>query len=180
MVLTAAHCVLNPVSGLPFRTEDVTFVAGWRLGQKIAHSKAATIAVHPDYVLAERIKIDRVGTDLALIRLADPIPKEKAPYFPIAPAPGPDDPLTLISYRRDRPHALTRQRGCDIVAMKEAVIELGCSVTFGASGSPIFHGEGADARIVAVLSAMGTDASRPAAFAVAVDAAIAEVLAILE
>jgi protease YdgD len=161
LVLTAAHCVINPQSGVAYRLGDVHFVAGWRRGQKVAHSKAASIAVHPDYVLALQGRVERVGIDLALIRLADPIPQAKAPFFALGPAPGPEMPLTLISYRQDRPHALTRQTGCEFVSIHDVVLELSCNVTFGASGSPLFMASGDEMRVVAVVAAMGTDARKP-------------------
>ena len=180
LVLTAAHCVMSPHTGRPFLPTDVHFVAGWRMGQKVAHSRAAAIVVHPNYVLADNVPTEKVASDVALVRLADPIARDEAPFFDVAPVPTPETPLILISYRRDRPHALTRQQGCDLVATHGSVMQLGCSVTFGASGSPIFMGEGPEARIVAVLAAMGTDKRKPTAFAVAVDAVLAELLAVLE
>lgn len=180
LVLTAAHCVMSAHTGRPYLPSDVHFVAGWRMGQKVAHSRAAAIAVHPDYVLADNAPTTELASDIALVRLAEPIPRAKVPYFGVAPMPATETPLTLISYRRDRPHALTRQQGCDLVATHGRVMQLGCSVTFGASGSPIFEGEGEEARIVAVLAAKGTDARRPAAFAVAVDTVLADLLAALE
>ena len=180
LVLTAAHCVMNPLTGLPFGPAAVHFVAGWRLGQKVAASGAAAIAVHPGYRLNQHPDTDQIAKDLALIRLADPIPRDKAPPFEIASAPAKGTPLTLISYRQDRPHALTRQQGCDIVDFEGPVMALGCDVTFGASGSPLFEGEGDDARIVAVVSAKGGDRARPVALAVLVDAALPEVLSALK
>ena len=180
LVLTAAHCVTNPRTGKVYRSGAVHFVAGWRRGQKVGASLAAAITIHPDYALAEQLDTERIGADLALIRLADPIPRAKAPFFGIAPAPRPDTPLTLISYRQDRPHALTRQKGCEIIWMRDAVMALGCNVTFGASGSPVFMSNGDEMRLVAVVVAMGKDPAHPVAYAVVVDAAIAGVLAALE
>lgn len=180
LVLTAAHCVMNPRTGTAYQPGAVHFVAGWRRGQKVGHSKAAAITVHPDYRMAEQLDAERIGTDLALIRLADPIPRAKAPFFGIAPAPQPGAPLTLISYRQDRPHALTRQRGCAIIGIRDAVMALSCNVTFGASGSPVFMSSGDEMRLVAVITAMGSDPAHPVAYAVLVDAAIAAVLAALE
>ena len=141
LALTAAHCVMNPRTGTAYQPGAVHFVAGWRRGQKVGASKAAAIAVHPDYVLSEYMKPELIGTDLALIRLADPIPRAKAPFFGLAPAPEPGTPLTLISYRQDRPHALTRQQGCEIIGIRNAVIELRCNVTFGGVGIAGVHAE---------------------------------------
>ncbi|MHA1530251.1 MAG: trypsin-like serine peptidase, partial [Alphaproteobacteria bacterium] len=138
LVLTAAHCVINPRTGAAYQSGVVHFVAGRRRGQKVGHSKAAAITIHPDYRMAEQMDAGQIGADLALIRLADPIPRAKAPFFGMAPAPRPGTPLTLISYRQDRPYALTRQKGCKIIGIRDAVMALDCNVTFGASGSPVF------------------------------------------
>ena len=178
LVLTAAHCVMNPRTGTAYQPAAVHFVAGWRRGQKVGFSKAAAVTVHPDYRLAEQPESEQIAADLALIRLADPIRRDKAPFFGMAPAPEPGTPLTLISYRQDRPHALTRQKGCEIIGIRDAVMALGCNVTFGASGSPIFMSSGDEMRLVAVISAMGGDARNPVAYAVLVDAAVPAVLAV--
>jgi protease YdgD len=180
LVLTAAHCVMNPRTGKAYKPGEVTFVAGWRRGNKVGHSKAAVIAVHPDYVLTEFIAAEKIATDLALVRLTDPIPTEKAPFFGIAPAPDTGAALTMISYRQDRPHALTRQEGCEIIETREGVVAMSCNVTFGASGSPVFTVIEDEMRLFAVVSAMGRDARNPTAYAVVIDAAIAEVLSVLE
>ncbi len=180
LVLTAAHCVMNPRTGKTYQPSAVHFVAGWRRGQKVGQSKAAAITIHPDYALSEQLSTERIAADLALIRLVDPIPRATAPFFGLAPAPRPGTPLILISYRQDRPHALTRQKGCDIIGIRDAVISLGCNVTFGASGSPVFVSSGDEMRLVAVIVAMGGDPAYPAAYAVLVDAAIPAVLAAQE
>jgi len=180
LVLTAAHCVMNPRTGKIYHPNAVHFVAGWRLGQKVGASRAAAITVHPDYASAGEEAHRQIAADLALIRLADPIPRAKAPFFGMAPAPRPGTPLTLISYRRDRPHALTGQKGCEIIGIRDAVMVLGCNVTFGASGSPVFMSIGDEMRLVAVVSKMANDAGRPIAFTVLVDAAIPALLAVPE
>jgi protease YdgD len=180
LVLTAAHCVVSDLTGLAQPPGNVHFVAGWRLGMAVAHSKAARIAVHPRYDGARGGVEASIPFDLALIRLETPIPRGKAPFFAIAPAPAADSGLTLVSYRRDREHALTRQDGCAIARIEGAVLTLGCEVTFGASGSPLFQEVGGETRVVAVLSAMSQQGGRTVASAVLVEATIAEVLAVLD
>jgi hypothetical protein len=171
---------MDPLTGKSYRPSAVHFVAGWRLGQKVAARIARAVAVHPDYWLSEHPEPEQIAADLALIRLDGPIPREQAPPFEIAPAPADGTPLTLISYRSDRPHALTRQQGCDVVDVEGPVLALGCDVTFGASGSPLFVDEGGRSRIVAVVSAKGGDARQPLAFSVLVDAVLPKVLGALE
>lgn len=177
LVLTAAHCVSDRLTGEALPPGMVHFVAGWRLGQKVGDSEAEAIALHPAYRagLDSEMDMSRIGADIALVRLATPIPRDKAPFFDVGQPPGSQLPLTLFSYRRDRPHALTRQRGCGVIGIRGAVMALGCDVTFGASGSPVFADADGEARLVGVISAMGRGKGDPVAFAVLVGAAIDEV-----
>lgn len=180
LVLTAAHCVVSELTGMAQAPGNVHFVAGWRLGVKVAHSRAAKIAVHPRYAGGKTSVGENIPFDLALIRLETPIPRAKAPFFTVAAAPAADAALTIVSYRRDREHALTRQDGCTISHIEGAVLTLGCEVTFGASGSAVFHETDGEARVVAVLSAMSEQRGRIVASAVLVEAAIGEVMALLD
>lgn len=177
LVLTAAHCVVSDRTGETYAPGNVHFVAGYRQGTSIAFRKAKDIIVHPEYRSGTTVDLERIGADIALIRLASPIPSSEAPSFRVAPAPLGRGALTLVSYRRDRAHALTRQLGCDVRGARDAVLALGCDVTFGASGSPLFAEIGGESRLVAVISAMSGTRARPIAWAVRVDAAIGGVLA---
>ncbi len=176
LVLTAAHCVISDKTGKPYKSGNIHFVAGWRQGQRVAHSKAKSVIVHTDYNIAHGAELEQIASDLALIRLETPIPNEKAPYFLVAPSPGKGTPLTLISYRRDRANALTRQKGCEILGEKGAVMALGCDVTFGASGSPLFIEIDGEERLVGVISAMSSSNGRAVAWAVRVDTALGNIL----
>jgi V8-like Glu-specific endopeptidase len=57
------------------------------------------------------------------------------------------------------------------------VLALGCDVTFGASGSPLFAEIAGERRLIAVVSAMSRKDGMPLAWAVRVDAAMPDVLA---
>jgi len=178
LVLTAAHCVVSDLTGMPQPPGNVHFVAGLRRSAMVAHSKAAKIAVHPRYEGGKRSVADNIPFDLALIRLATPIPRAKAPFFATAAAH--KAAVTLVSYRQDRQYALTRQDGCIISKIEGAVLTLGCEVTFGASGSPLFQKVDGAFRLVAVLSAMRSQGGRIVASAVSVEATLPEVLAELD
>ena len=168
LVLTAAHCLTHPKTGRPFPTGNVHFVAGWHKGESTGHSKAEALAIHPGWSGQKATRLEDLETDLALIRLADPLGSKSAVPFQIDRPPLPGDPLTLISYRRDRAHALTRQGDCPYRSIIGQMLVLDCPVTYGASGSPIFFEEDGAQRVVAVLSAMG-DNGAPQAYAVRAD-----------
>ncbi|MEM1276902.1 MAG: trypsin-like serine protease [Pseudomonadota bacterium] len=176
LVLTAAHCVVSERTGKTHALSNIHFVAGWRQGQRVAHSLAKEVIVHSDYDPRRQSDLDLISADLAVIKLETPIPEETAPYFLVAPSPGKDSALTLISYRRDRAHGLTRQRGCKILGEKGSVMALGCDVTYGASGSPVFTEVSGETRLIGVISAMSRPDGRAVAWAVRVDKALLEVL----
>jgi V8-like Glu-specific endopeptidase len=171
LVLTAAHCLTHARTGEVFAAGNVHFVAGWHKGKGTGHSKAVAVAVHPGWTGQSPRSTADLETDIALIRLATPIPASGAAPFQTGRPPLPGDPLTLVSYRRDRPHALTLQGDCPYRAIVGQVLEMQCSVTFGASGAPLFAHESGVQRVVAVLTAMG-DRGTKRAFAVRVDQVI--------
>lgn len=176
IVLTAAHCVIDRRSGRSFAPGLVHFVAGWRQGQMAAHSKASAIAVHPDYAAASGG--GRLAHDLALIRLEDAIDPGTVPPFAVgADRSGPT--LTLIGYRRDRAHALTRQDGCQVLEDRGTVMLLACQAIEGVSGSPLFAGPEAQPQIVGVISAMGRIDGREVVLAVEAGEALDKLYAAL-
>lgn len=178
LVLTAAHCLTHPRTGRAFPAGNVHFVAGWHKGESTGHSKATALAIHPGWTGAKARRLEDLETDLALIRLATPLGDAAALPFGIDRPPLPGDPLTLISYRRDRAHALTRQGDCPYRSIVGQMLILDCPVTYGASGSPIFFEEAGVQRVVAVLSAMG-DNGAPQAYAVRADKMIEKLMGLL-
>ena len=153
LVLTAAHCVVNPRTGKPYPLSEVHFVAGWHTGTKTGHRKAKAMAIHPGYLVNKRKSIADLGADIALIRLSSPMKSAEASPFAVVPPPLPGEPLTLVNYRRDRPHALTYQTDCPYNTITGAVLIINCPVVQGASGSPVFRAGVEDPRIVAVIVA---------------------------
>ncbi len=175
VVLTAAHCLTHKVTGNTLRLSDLHFVTGWHKGSYSGHSKVAAVALHPEWAGKRTGRRQDLEADIALIRLAHPIDASAAQPFQISRPPLPGDPLTLVSYRRDRAHALTLQSDCPYRAIVGQVLELQCNVTFGASGAPLFVHENGESKLVAVLSAMG-GRDEPQAFAVRVDQVVERLL----
>lgn len=166
IVLTAAHCLFDGQRGTPFAPGNVHFVAGWRQGQMTAHRKARAIAAHPGY-LDPPDGTDRLEHDLALIRLESAI--DTVPPFRTTDDRA-ETALTLIGYRRDRAHALTRQDGCSVLEERNGTMLLACEAIEGVSGSPLFTGEGQEAEIAGVVSAMGRIQGRDVVLAAGTDA----------
>jgi protease YdgD len=157
VVLTAAHCVVNQRTGIPQRLASVYFVAGWRRGEMTGHSVAAAVSVHPFYGPGDSSDGRVLMSDLALIRLREPLGPEAAEPFAVASPPLPGSPITVVSYRRDRPHALTYQDDCTFDQHQGPLMVLGCPVATGASGAPVLARIDGEMRVVATLVAMTSD-----------------------
>ena len=176
IVLTAAHCLVNLRTGKPHPTGTIHFVAGWHKGGKVGHSKAKAIAVHPEFVVRSNGLPRSFAHDIGLVRLARPIPDVAKP-FPVVPFAR-HEAYTLIGYRRDRAHALSRQDDCSYIYSVRGILQIGCLSTKGASGAPIFIMTKDGPGIVAVVSA-GTR-NPPKVYAAQAERALKDLLALLK
>ncbi|MEM7061280.1 MAG: trypsin-like peptidase domain-containing protein, partial [Pseudomonadota bacterium] len=175
IVLTAAHCVVNLRTGKQYLTKDINFVAGWFKGGYSAHSKAKAVVLHPGWSTAKPKGIEDLGRDLAVIRLADPVPEKAASSFRTGNAGELGEEVLLLSYRRDRPHALTRQEKCRYLTKQETVVTLACRIVGGTSGAPVFEVTKDGPRIVAVISAKA-QVGMARAFAARVEAVVDQLI----
>jgi hypothetical protein len=154
VVITAAHCLYHPRTRERVPLDEMRFVAGLRLGEAAAVGRPVRAVTRPDFAFDGMADAEGVRADLALLALDAPLPPE---ILPFAPAPIADDgpPPAIVSYARDRPHAPSREAPCPPVSVFTGIAALDCAVVDGASGAPLLQGEGADARLVGVVSAMG-------------------------
>ncbi|PVA09639.1 serine protease [Pelagivirga sediminicola] len=159
LVLTAAHCVYDK-SHAPIAAEAMTFRAGLRDGEFISQSGVAQVVAHPGYAPGATLTGEMVRHDVALLKLADPIPSAVAGPFALAGAGRAGARVSVVSYGRGRDAALSWQRDCGIIAMNRGVMQFDCDVTFGSSGAPVFmRAAGGNARIVSLISSGGQDAA---------------------
>ena len=114
----------------------------------------ARTVVDPGFAFEARATYAGVGADLALALLDRPVPDSVA-AFATADFAAEAGPLAIVSYAQDRPHAPSIESPCGIVEETGPVVALDCAVTYGASGSPLFQGEGEAMRLVGVVAAIG-------------------------
>jgi len=169
LVLTAAHCLYNPRTKAQVPVSEMRFVAGLRPGGYVGVSRVAAAAVSPDYRYDGDATVTRISADIALLALDTPIASKT--FSPAALRFG-ESAMTLVSYARDRAYAPSIEDGCAVMRHMGPVAALSCDVTFGASGAPVFSMMGGEARVVAVVSAMVSDAGEKFALAVEVDRAL--------
>lgn len=153
LVLTAAHCLYDKETGEVMRAEDIQFYAGWRNGRAVAYRSVRRAVAHPDYVYSAADKLDRVGSDLALLELNQPIRLPSLIPFETDISPVTGDEVGVVSYAQDRAEVPSIQEVCEVLAERADALILSCNVDFGSSGAPVFAITDGVARVVSVISA---------------------------
>lgn len=181
LVLTAAHCLVDPESGLPTDPGQIAFRAGWRLGRADAYRSARSAVAHPAWRRDPAADPAlRVAHDLALLRLDRPIRQSGiAPLALARPAPG-RAAVSVLSYAEDRAEAPSIQDRCEQIRSTDRMLVLSCDVTFGSSGAPVLAAGSGGPAIVGVVSGMAESGGRPVSLAAPLGPQLAEVMAALE
>ncbi|WP_126975003.1 trypsin-like serine peptidase [Frigidibacter oleivorans] len=161
LVLTAAHCLFDKTTGQAFAASEIRFLAGWRGGRAAAYRDVRRALPHPGYVNRGGGDIGRVGQDLALLELTQPIRLPSIAPFETDLLPRPGDAVGVVSYALDRSEAPSLQDMCHVLDEQDQILVLSCSVDFGASGAPIFTFAGGRPRIVSVVSAKAEVEGQP-------------------
>jgi protease YdgD len=177
LVLTAAHCLFDKETGARAPLEDFQFLVGLRNGRAAAYRHVTVAAIHPDYIFAGLGKLDRVGLDVALLRLDQPVRLPSIQPFDTAPRPHRKDVVGVVSYAQDRAEAPSLQQTCVVLDEAPAISVLSCAVEFGASGAPVFDISGVRPVIVSVISAKAELDDEPVALAVEVDVILPALMA---
>lgn len=179
LVLTAAHCLFDKTNGERFLAGEMEFLAGWRQGRADAYRKVRRAVAHPDYTYQNGTDLARVGYDLALLELEQPIRLPSIQPFATDMQPSRGDRVGVVSYALDRAEAPSLQEFCEVLDRQGEVLVLGCQVDFGASGAPIFTIRDGVARIVSVVSAKAEVEGRPVALGTALAGPLTELRAVM-
>lgn len=180
VVLTAAHCLYDAGSGARISDADIIFYAGYRNGRAAAERRVKNSVVHPDYAYDTTLNAKRVSSDLALIRLAQPIRQSNVTPFGTDSLSRRGAEVAAVSYGRNRAEAPSLQQGCHLLDTQEGVQILSCDVNFGSSGAPVFAQDRDGFSIVSVVSAMAEVDGGKVALAAPVDTALPELKALFD
>lgn len=153
LVLTAAHCLFDKTTGARIETRDIQFLAGLRNGRAEAYRSAALAVVHPDYIYAGANNLDRIGYDLALVELDQPIRQPSITPYATNASPDIGQEVGVVSYAQERAEAPSLQQVCHVIDRNDKLVVLSCDVDFGSSGAPIFQIANGVPTIVSVVSA---------------------------
>lgn len=177
VVLTAAHCVFDKKTGDRIPPEDIEFQAGLRFGRAEAYRGIRRIVVHPEYDFERGDRLDRVGSDLALLELDRPVRLGHVRPFRTQSRIHAGQPVQVVSYAFDRADAPSREESCRVLTRDSDILVLSCSVDFGASGAPVFAAFDGEMRIVSVISAKAEWEDRPVALAAALEGELDQLVA---
>lgn len=169
LVLTAAHCLYDRMTGRMIDAADIEFRAGWRNGRAVAYRGARRALAHPSYLYQGPERFDRVAYDLALVQLDQPIRLPQVHPFPLDTGPAAGDTVGVVSYARDRAEAPALQSMCNVLKRENAVVLMNCEADFGSSGAPIFAMRGGEPHIVSVVSAKAELRGAPVSLGTLVD-----------
>jgi protease YdgD len=167
MVLTAAHCVVDPWKKVAVPARDIHFVAGVRGSANKGHSGAKCVRLPqgvaqglPEGAALTRPKvhvdIHTLTTDIAVIVLSEKLAVPPAAIVTgIAAVPG----LRLVhaSYPADRRFNLTAHHNCQLLRPDQqgGLWLSDCDTHPASSGGPVFTQSGGALKLAAVMVATG-------------------------
>ena len=176
VVITAAHCLYYKHDGTPIPLDQIEFQAGLRHGRAEAYRGVRRAVLHPDYSFVGHNQLDRVGNDLALVELDQPIRKPGIKPYRTQLTVDVGQTVQVVSYAKDREDAPSLEPACSVLTRDADVMVLSCEVDFGASGAPIFIEQNGERRIVSVVSAKAEWQQRPVALAAVMEGELSRLI----
>lgn len=155
VIVSAAHCLSTPE-----RPEGVFFRPG-----DGPHGELYPVDLvfrHPLYDPASDKVEWRLRFDIAVGRLARPVPGARALPFAQGAEAKVGESLFIISWRvggPDRP----RQRACPVIEGIDGLVTLGCEVRGGESGAPVLRQTPSGPQLVAVINSRRHILNQPVA-----------------
>lgn len=169
-VLTAAHCLMNPLTGAWLEAGDMVFAAGYRRGEAADLARGRAILHSPQTIDPRHPSLEKVAEDWAVLYLEHPMDIRPIPVRVLPPeaAGAKAAHLMRAGYGQDRPHLLSLHDGCAVLDRIAGgrVLLTDCDATHGDSGSPLLQKQGDLVWIVGVTSSIVTRGPRQGSYAV--------------
>ncbi|MCY4180346.1 MAG: trypsin-like serine protease [Litoreibacter sp.] len=176
LVLTAAHCLYDLETGRRVDDSEIEFLAGWRNGRASAYRGVRQSVAHFSYAFRTREDQDRIGADLALLELDQPIRHPSIKPLDAAPRAARGQELAVVSYAHDRANAPSLQKACHVLAKEDDLYVTSCDVDFGSSGAPVLVVENGQPAVMSVVSAKAEWNTQKVSLAEGVERRIDEML----
>ena len=167
LVVTAAHCVMNPWSGRPYPLHDIHFIAGVRGAANKGHGTARCLHfpkdyrfVAPDKILptmpAQKVPLRSFATDVVAIVLDSKLAVDPAPVAE-ALAPRPDLTLVHVAYAADHRFMPWAHFGCRLLQSDPdtSLWFNDCDTHPGSSGGPLFVSTDGSRKLAAIMVGAG-------------------------
>ena len=141
VVISAAHCVMDPWSRKPFHLDQIHFLAGVRGSSWLGHSTARCLNFPPEYkYLGPFQDVPRRAffRDVVLIVLKDALNDIAPLELDRAEVQSSDVSLVHAAYPADRRYVLTGHFGCHLVAHDQDLWFTDCDAHPASSGGPVF------------------------------------------
>jgi V8-like Glu-specific endopeptidase len=139
VALTAAHCARGAVSG----PRAMQLQIGPYPGPPAFRATVRAVAFHADFAPGA-ITADSAHADLALLRLARPVPAEIATPIPVARAPDAEadqpDLVAIYGFVNGADDVLRGHPGCALLTVGPGLLGSDCRVVSGISGAPVLSG----------------------------------------
>ncbi len=163
IVLTAAHCVIDPVKKEPFPSKDIHFVAGVNRDKSAGHSVARCVKfpdgfqyTGPERILpdlpVQTVTIEAFKRDLAIVVLAKPLPKAGTIAISGDGASRPGTALIHAAYPADRRFVLSADNTCKTIDRRDGLLATNCDSHAGSSGGPVLVDDGGTMKLVAIMA----------------------------
>ncbi|MTI18873.1 trypsin-like serine protease [Rhodobacteraceae bacterium RKSG542] len=138
IVLTAAHCLVDPRTGKAHKAESIHFLAGLRRDEYVEHQTAECLLFPENYRFTAEPKLSDIIMDVGVIVLREPL---KVPPMGLAIGSKTThlDRLMSVGYSRERPYLLTADKTCGILEKREGVWLTDCYTNYGGSGGPVLR-----------------------------------------
>ena len=153
VIATAAHCTRgDSETGAIFRPSDT------RGGRLFPIERFVT---HPLYDQNSARMEWQFRFDIAVGKLAEPVPDSRATPLPLGDDAEIGSTLSIVSWRGgdDR----LRQKACPVIEGAPGLVTLGCAVHGGESGSPVLRQTENGFEVIAIISSRVNQFGQPAA-----------------
>ena len=155
VVITAAHCVMDPWHRKPFPVHHIHFLAGVRRSTWLGHSTAKCLHFLPDYESAGQ----PFSKDVVLITLNDSLEQVAPLELDRNAAQESDVSLVHAAYPSKRRHVLTAQFGCHLIKQSPNLWRTDCDARPASSGGPVFIQREDGLKLAAVMVGAGPSSS---------------------
>jgi protease YdgD len=155
VVITAAHCVMDPWRRQPFSVGEIHFLAGVRQSKWLGHSTAKCLHFLPGYEYVDH----SFSRDIVLITLNDNLNDIAPLELDRTEVQSSDVSLVHAAYPADRRYVLTAQFGCHLIKGDQSLWLTDCDARPASSGGPVFIQMKEGPKLAAIMVGVGPSGS---------------------